>query len=81
MIAQIVRDLAQYELKKPVHFREPKISKITGMVSPLIGGDIEVDQKDFQAVGKAIKYFDISDGQGKVWHCRALPCMKELFGC
>ncbi len=51
------------------------------MVSPLIGGVIEVDQKDFQAVAKAIKYFDISDGSGKVWHCRALPCMKELFGC
>ncbi len=49
-------------------------------MSPLINGIIKVDQKDFLAVAKAIKYFDIADDYGKVWHCWALPIDKELIG-
>ncbi len=52
----------------------------TGLLSPLINGIIKVDQKDHLAVAKAIKYFDITDGQGKVWQCRALPFDKDLIG-
>ena len=64
----------------PIKFKEPRISKTSGLLSPLIDGIINVDLKDFLAVAKAIKYFEIDDGQGKVWQCRALPFDKDLIG-
>jgi hypothetical protein len=61
-ITEIIRNAAKYELTEPVQFRDARISIITGLLSPLINGIIKVDQKDFLAVAKAIKYFDITDG-------------------
>jgi len=61
-ITEIIRNASKYELTEPVHFKDARICIITGLMSPLINGIIKVDKKDFLAVAKAIKYFDISDG-------------------
>lgn len=79
-ITEIIRKAATYELTEPVQFKDARISATTGLLSPLINGIIKVDQKDFQAVAKAIKYFEITDGQTKTWQCRALPFDKDLIG-
>ena len=79
-ITEIIRNAAKYELTEPVQFKDARISATTGLLSPLINGIIKVDQKDFQTVAKAIKYFEITDGQNKTWQCRALPFDKDLIG-
>ena len=79
-ITEVIRKACAYELTEPVQFKDARISMYTGLLSPLINGIIKVDQKDFLTVAKAIKYFEISDGQGKVWQCRALPFDKDLIG-
>ena len=79
-ITDVIRKACGYELTEPVQFKEARISMHTGLLSPLINGIIKIDQKDFATVAKAIKYFEITDGQGKVWHCRALPFDKDLIG-
>lgn len=80
-ITEIIRKACNgYELTEPVQFKDARISATTGLLSPLINGIIKVEQKDFQAIAKAIKYFEISDGQTKVWQCRALPFDKDLIG-
>jgi hypothetical protein len=43
-------------------------------------GFIKVDQADAARVAQAIKYFDFNDGQGNIWHCRALPFDRDLLG-
>lgn len=79
-ITDVIRKACAYELTEPVQFKEARISMHTGLLSPLINGIIKVDQKDFATVAKAIKYFEITDGQSKVWQCRALPFDKDLIG-
>ena len=79
-ITDVIRKACAYELTEPVQFKEARISMHTGLLSPLINGIIKVDQKDFVTVAKAIKYFEITDGQSKVWQCRALPFDKDLIG-
>lgn len=79
-ITDVIRKACAYELTEPVQFKEARVSMHTGLPSPLINGIIKVDQKDFVTVAKAIKYFEITDGQNKVWQCRALPFDKDLIG-
>ena len=81
-IAEIVKKAADYDLTEPVQFRPPRYSAQNGLISPLVSGLMKVDQKDFQKVALAVKYFDITDSTDttKVWHCRALPFDKDLMG-
>lgn len=79
-IANVIRKATGYELLEPVQFKEARVSPISGLPSPLVAGIIKVDQSEYQKVADAIKYFDITDGQEQVWHCRALPFDKDLIG-
>ena len=79
-IAQIIKEKSGYELQEPVQFREARANFFTGLPSPFMIGFIKVDQNDAPRVTQAIKYFDFPDGQGNVWHCRALPFDRDLLG-
>jgi len=79
-IAEIIKKESGYELTEPVQFKDPRVSPFSGLPSPLIAGIIKVDQSEHLKVAKAIKYFEVSDGQSKVWSCRALPFDKDLIG-
>ncbi len=79
-IADVLRKKSGYELTEPVQFKEPRISPISGLPSPLVAGIIKVDLAVFQKVAKDIKYFELNDGQNNIWPCRALPFDKDLIG-
>ena len=80
-IAKIIKDAANYDLQEPVQFRDCKPHPTSGLVSPFQYGIIKVDTNQWQAVAKAIKYFDITDGdESRKWQCRALPFDRELLG-
>jgi len=79
-IAEIIKRESGYDLTEPVQFKDPRISPTSGLPSPLIAGIIKVDQNEHAKVAKAIKYFEVGDGQNKLWACRALPFDKDLIG-
>jgi hypothetical protein len=80
-IAEIIkRDCGGYDLQEPVQFKDARVSPSSGLPSPLVAGIIKVEQDKQAQVAKALKYFEISDGQNKVWPCRALPFDKDLIG-
>jgi len=78
LIAKIIKEKCKYELKDPVQFREKR--GIFGIPSPFVVGLIKVQQSDAARVAELIKYFDITDTEGNIWHCRALPLDKDLAG-
>jgi hypothetical protein len=41
---------------------------------------IKIESSDFKKIAESIKYFDLDDGSGVIWRCRALPFDKELVG-
>ena len=43
-IADVIKKMSGYELTEPVQFKEPRISPISGLPSPLIAGIIKIDQ-------------------------------------
>ena len=80
-ISQVVKDLANYDLQEPVTFREYKPNPITGIRPLTCYGIIKVENSKLHSVASAIKYFEVTDGEGvKKWQCRALPYDKELLG-
>jgi len=82
-LAQLLKDLAGYELREPAQFRDCKPHPITGVQLPFTNVMIRVeDQSKVKQIIKAMKYFEITDGTlgAHKWQCRALAFDPELLG-
>ena len=80
-IAKVIKDQSEYDLQEPVQFRDCKPHPVSGLPSPFQYGIIKVDPTQWEKVSKAIKYFNINDGdESRKWQCRALPFDRELLG-
>ena len=79
-INQIIKERCGIELQEPVQFKECRPHPVSGLPSPFTIGIIKVDPSEYKKVTDGMKYFELSDGSEKKWHCRCLPFDRDLLG-
>ncbi len=79
-INSIFKEKCGVEIAEAVQFRDCRPNPTTGLPSPFQLGLIKLDNSELKKIADGIKYFDINDGSGRIWHCRGLPYDKDLLG-
>lgn len=77
-IAEIMKKVADYDLKDPVQFKDYRPNVNTGLPSPFVKGIIKIDPADLPAVAAKLKYFEFKDNEGSIWNCSSQPYEKRF---
>jgi len=77
-IAEIMKKVADYDLKDPVQLKDCRPNVNNGLPSPFVKGIIKIEPADLPTVAAKLKYFEFKDNEGNVWTCSSQPYDKRF---
>ena len=78
-ISDIIEKRCGYKLLEPAVFKESRPHPVTGLPSPFVKGLVKIELSELKKVAESLKYFQVDDGAGNMWNCRALPFDRDLM--